>query len=112
MERDIVERNIEVYVAKLGNPAIGTTLHCSVPRSRIVTDPCATYLFPDSVVSRLTTLIESKAKSNIAVELRDSLEQLCSGPNYPVFLAKLWPVFKKILSGEPVFVSMSWEQVR
>jgi transformation/transcription domain-associated protein len=28
-----------------------------------------------------------------------------------VFLAKLWPVFKKVLKGEPVFTSMSWEQV-
>lgn len=53
--------------------------------------------------------IETKVKANIAVELRDSLEQLCS--NYPAFLAKLWPVFKQILTGDPVFTSASWEQV-
>ncbi|KAK2732878.1 hypothetical protein FQN55_003885 [Onygenales sp. PD_40] len=54
--------------------------------------------------------IENRVKTNVAVELRDSLEQLCSGASYSVFLAKLWPVFKKILKGDPVFVSMSWEQ--
>ncbi|KLJ09499.1 transformation/transcription domain-associated protein [Blastomyces silverae] len=54
--------------------------------------------------------IETKTRTNIAIELRDSLEQLCSGPSYPIFLAKLWPVFKKILKGEPVFVSLSYEQ--
>lgn len=55
--------------------------------------------------------LESRFKTNVAVELRDSLEQICSPPTYATFLAKLWPVFKKILKGEPVFVSMSWEQV-
>ncbi|PGH01393.1 hypothetical protein AJ79_07934 [Helicocarpus griseus UAMH5409] len=53
---------------------------------------------------------KTKFKTNVAIELRDSLEQLCSGPSYSVFLAKLWPVFKKILKGDPVFVSMSYEQ--
>ncbi|EER27620.1 Phosphatidylinositol 3- and 4-kinase family protein [Coccidioides posadasii C735 delta SOWgp] len=70
-----MERNIDIYAAKLADPAI-----------------------------------ESKFKTNVAVELRDSLEQLCSPPSYAIFLTKLWPVFKKILKGEPVFVSMSWEQ--
>ena len=54
--------------------------------------------------------IETKTKANISVELRDSLEQLCS--NYPAFLEKLWPVFKQILTGEPVFTSASFEQVK
>ncbi|WEW56189.1 transcription-associated protein 1 [Emydomyces testavorans] len=75
MEREIVERNIDIYATKLGDSAI-----------------------------------ESKFKTNVAVELRDSIEQLCSPPTYAIFLTKLWPIFKKILKGEPVFVSMSWEQ--
>ncbi|KAI1932935.1 transcription-associated protein 1 [Ophidiomyces ophidiicola] len=75
MEREIVERNIDIYAAKLGDANI-----------------------------------ESKFKTNVAVELRDSLEQLCSPPTYTMFLTKLWPVFKRILKGDPVFVSMSWEQ--
>lgn len=53
-----------------------------------------------------------KLRANVATELRDSIEPLCSGANYPVFLAKLWPVFKTILKGDPVFFSMSYEQVR
>ncbi|EEH23239.2 hypothetical protein PABG_05450 [Paracoccidioides brasiliensis Pb03] len=65
----------------------------------------------DVYATKLADLgIEPKVRSNIAIELRDSLEQLCSGPNYPVFLSKLWPVFKKILKGEPVFVSLSFDQ--
>ncbi|OAX84193.1 hypothetical protein ACJ72_01444 [Emergomyces africanus] len=65
----------------------------------------------DVYATKLADLtIETKTRTNIAVELRDSLEQLCSGPSYPIFLAKLWPVFKKILKGDPVFVSLSYEQ--
>ncbi|PGH00581.1 hypothetical protein AJ80_09152 [Polytolypa hystricis UAMH7299] len=75
MERDIMERNIDVYAGKLVDPGLDT-----------------------------------KVKTNISVELRDSLEQLCSGSSYAVFLAKLWPVFRKILQGDPVFISNSWEQ--
>ncbi|KAN0080763.1 hypothetical protein V8E54_003967 [Elaphomyces granulatus] len=54
--------------------------------------------------------IELKHRFNVAVELRDNIEPLCSGSNYPTFLAKLWPVFKAILKGEPVFTNMSFEQ--
>lgn len=50
-------------------------------------------------------------KTNVAVELRDSIEGLCAGSNYPLFLSRLWPVFKKILKTDPVFISLSWEQV-
>lgn len=53
-----------------------------------------------------------KVRANVATELRDSIEPLCSGASYPIFLAKLWPVFKNILKGDPVFFSMSYEQVR
>ncbi|KAJ5831817.1 Histone acetylase complex subunit [Penicillium riverlandense] len=54
--------------------------------------------------------LEVKVRANVATELRDSIEPLCSGANYPVFLAKLWPVFKAILKGDPVFLSLSYEQ--
>ncbi|KAJ5089065.1 hypothetical protein N7532_007749 [Penicillium argentinense] len=54
--------------------------------------------------------LDVKVRANVATELRDSIEPLCAGANYPVFLAKLWPVFKSILKGDPVFFSMSHEQ--
>lgn len=57
------------------------------------------------------TAIDAKTKANIATELRDSIEGLCSGSNYAKFLAKLWPVFKKILQGEPVFNNESPDHV-
>lgn len=53
-----------------------------------------------------------KVRANVATELRDNIEALCSGANYPIFLSKLWPVFKTILGGDPVFLSMSYEQVK
>lgn len=73
---------------------------------------CYIMLWDGLLTDWLSAGIETRVKTNAAVELRDSLEQLCAGQNYPVFLSKLWPVFKKILKGEPVFISMSWEQVR
>lgn len=57
-------------------------------------------------------IVETHKKANVAVELRDSIENYCSGANYPIFLAKIWPVFKKILTGDPVFTNLSYEQVR
>ncbi|XRM37421.1 transcription-associated protein 1 [Aspergillus tubingensis] len=54
--------------------------------------------------------IDIKLRANVAVELRDSIEPLCSGASYPIFLSKLWPVFKHILKGEPVFTNMSFDQ--
>ncbi|KAJ5702643.1 hypothetical protein N7488_010191 [Penicillium malachiteum] len=54
--------------------------------------------------------LDVKVRANVATELRDSIEPLCSGANYPIFLSKLWPVFKTILGGDPVFFSMSYEQ--
>jgi transformation/transcription domain-associated protein len=52
-----------------------------------------------------------KIRANVAVELRDNIEPLCSGASYPIFLSKIWPVFKSILTGEPVFTNLSLEQV-
>ncbi|KAL2849375.1 hypothetical protein BJX68DRAFT_267227 [Aspergillus pseudodeflectus] len=54
--------------------------------------------------------LDIKIRANVAVELRDNIEPLCSGASYPIFLSKLWPVFKKILQGEPVFTNLSLEQ--
>ena len=64
-------------------------------------------------VQKLTKeLLDPKAKLTPAMELRDNVEFLCSGPLYPIFLKKLLPIFIKILEGPPVFVSTSWVQVR
>ncbi|KKK18394.1 hypothetical protein P175DRAFT_0247193 [Aspergillus ochraceoroseus IBT 24754] len=54
--------------------------------------------------------IDIKLRANVAVELRDNIEPLCSGASYPIFLSKLWPVFKNILRGEPVFTNLALEQ--
>ncbi|RAH67424.1 histone acetyltransferase TRA1 [Aspergillus aculeatinus CBS 121060] len=70
-----MERNIDIYAAKLGDEKL-----------------------------------DIKLRANVAVELRDSIEPLCSGASYPIFLSKLWPVFKNILKGEPVFTNLSFEQ--
>jgi hypothetical protein len=69
----------------------------------MLSDFCANYL---------VIPIDVKVRANVATELRDSIEPLCSGASYPIFLAKLWPVFKNILKGDPVFFSMSYDQVR
>ncbi|EXJ60873.1 transformation/transcription domain-associated protein [Cladophialophora yegresii CBS 114405] len=62
----------------------------------------------DLYASRLNT----KTKSNIATDLRDSLESLCSPPPvYTKFLTKFWPVFKKILEGKPDFHPTSFEHI-
>ncbi|EHY54471.1 transcription-associated protein 1 [Exophiala dermatitidis] len=56
--------------------------------------------------------IDTRTKSNIATELRDSTENLCSvSATYTKFLTKLWPVFKKILEGKPDFNPASFEHV-
>ncbi|KAI9370618.1 transcription-associated protein [Aspergillus egyptiacus] len=54
--------------------------------------------------------LDVKIRANVAVELRDNIEPLCSGASYPIFLSKLWPVFKNILRGEPVFTNLSLDQ--
>ncbi|XHF99356.1 hypothetical protein AWENTII_002862 [Aspergillus wentii] len=54
--------------------------------------------------------LDIKVRANVAVELRDNIEPLCSGASYPIFLSKLWPVFKNILKGDPVFTNLSFEQ--
>lgn len=55
---------------------------------------------------------EARIKQNIATELRDSIETLCAPALYSKFLSKLWPVFKKILEGEPEFRAAHPEHVR
>lgn len=53
-----------------------------------------------------------KQKAVVAGELRDSVETLCSpASTFNKFLAKLWPVFKKILEGKPDFTPNAAEQV-
>ncbi|KAL4999408.1 hypothetical protein BDV10DRAFT_193620 [Aspergillus recurvatus] len=54
--------------------------------------------------------LDMKLRANVAVELRDNIEPLCSPATYSIFLSKLWPVFKSILSGEPVFTNASLVQ--
>ncbi|KIX99466.1 uncharacterized protein Z520_05042 [Fonsecaea multimorphosa CBS 102226] len=53
-----------------------------------------------------------RTKSNVATELRDSVESLCTPSSvYTKFLTKLWPVFKKILEGKPDFHPTSFEHI-
>lgn len=60
----------------------------------------------------LTLYLDAKTKANISTEVRDSIESFCASPAvYQKFLAKLWPVFKKILEGEPDFKVSSHEHI-
>lgn len=53
-----------------------------------------------------------RAKSLLAVEIRDNIESYCQGQQqYSAFLNHMVPVFLKILDGAPVFISTSPEQV-
>lgn len=60
----------------------------------------------------LTVIADLKVKLNTAIEIRDNIEQLCTGSSYHTFLEKLVPVFMKLLEGPPVFMSLAWEHVR
>lgn len=60
----------------------------------------------------LTVIADLKVKLNIATEIRDNIDQLCTGSSYHTFLEKLVPVFRKLLEGPPVFMSLAWEHVR
>ncbi|KAL9111516.1 MAG: hypothetical protein Q9227_004003 [Pyrenula ochraceoflavens] len=51
--------------------------------------------------------VDIKTKLVAATEARDSVDTICSGPSYRTFLAKLWPIFRKILQGDPIFVTTS-----
>ncbi|KAF2743549.1 hypothetical protein M011DRAFT_471297 [Sporormia fimetaria CBS 119925] len=51
-----------------------------------------------------------RLKLNVAVEIRDNIESYCQGPQYAAFLSALIPVFLRLLDGQPVFVSTSFEQ--
>jgi hypothetical protein len=83
-----MEKTIDIYKDKLGDPTLGTTLPAFL----------RAFLLADTILS-----LETKIKQNIATELRDSIESLCAPATYQKFLSKLWPVFKKILDGEPEF---------
>ncbi|KAL8839523.1 MAG: hypothetical protein Q9176_004384 [Flavoplaca citrina] len=54
--------------------------------------------------------LDVKQKLSVATDLRDNIDLLCNGPSYAPFLKKLVPVFTKLLEGQPVFTSTSWEQ--
>lgn len=56
-------------------------------------------------------MTDAQTKLSNAIELRDSVDLLCTGPTYAIFLKKLVPVFTKLLEGPPVFMSTSWEHV-
>ena len=56
--------------------------------------------------------VDVKVKVEAATQLRDNLEHYITGNIYPAFLKKLVPIFINCLSGPPVFVSTSAEQVR
>lgn len=99
------EKNIDAFAARLGDSGLGTVSELSL---------CSRYSPWWKKVFLVPLLIPSpdvKQKLNVATELRDNVEQLCSGPTYPLFLKKLIPVFKKLLEGSPVFTSTSWEHV-
>lgn len=56
--------------------------------------------------------VDIRNKANIASDLRDSIENLCSpAATFNKFLAKIWPVFKKILEGRPEFLPTSPEHI-
>ena len=63
-----------------------------------------------SITGSLTCAPDVRTKANVATEVRDSIESLCTpAQNYNKFLTKLWPVFKKILEGKPDFSPNSSE---
>ncbi|KAI5283576.1 hypothetical protein KEM52_003311 [Ascosphaera acerosa] len=41
---------------------------------------------------------ETKQKLALAVELRDTVDRLCTGPSVGVFLARMLPVFKQLMT--------------
>lgn len=59
----------------------------------------------------LTVVADLKVKLNIAIEIRDNIDQLCTASSYNTFLEKLVPVFMKLLEGPPVFMSLALEHV-
>lgn len=98
-----MERNIDIYASKLGDEKLGMCdwiIHKRTER------------LSNIMINRVFPVADVKVRANVATELRDSIEPLCSGASYPIFLSKLWPVFKTILKGDPVFFNMSYEQVR
>jgi transformation/transcription domain-associated protein len=102
-----MERSIDIYTARLSDSNVGKSTPHSVNDSPVIPLQCVS----EDSGEHLLILTDAKTKANIATELRDSIETLCSGPSYPRFLAKLWPVFKRILQGEPVFMASSPDHV-
>lgn len=88
----------DVYAARLGDSSLG--LFAVLVRGWDDWDD----------LTRLT--VDAKLKLQIAGELRDSIDMFTHTPaEYTRFLLKLMPVFTTILSGQPVFISTSPEQV-
>ncbi|KAJ5494893.1 hypothetical protein N7539_000009 [Penicillium diatomitis] len=54
--------------------------------------------------------LEVRLRAASATEIRDGCETACQGAVYPLFLSKIWPIFKSILNGDPVFSSAFSEQ--
>jgi hypothetical protein len=52
-----------------------------------------------------------RSRGTLAIDIRDSIESYCQGPQYATFLNHFVPVFLKILDGSPVFISTSPDQV-
>ena len=55
--------------------------------------------------------IDLKSKGLLLTELRDQIESWCQPPTYANFLEKFVPIFIDILSGSPVFISDSPQQI-
>lgn len=65
-----------------------------------------------AITGLIKAVTDTRTKSNVATEVRDSIESLCTPSSlYTKFLTKLWPVFKKILEGKPDFTSTSFEHI-
>ena len=100
-----MERTIDIYTAKLGDPKLGMAVLS-------LRDQRRSFSFPFLEIMPLTKgFPDTKTKANVATEVRDSIESLCSPATYPKFLSKLWPVFKKVLQGEPEFRATHAEHV-
>ena len=91
----MTDRNIDLFAARLGDAQLGNL-------------PC---FHAQQDCMRRLTWIDVKQKLSVATDLRDNIDLLCNGPSYTPFLKKLVPVFTKLLEGQPVFTSTSWEQV-
>ena len=99
-----MEKNIDAFVARLGDPNLGRKLH-RWPLS------CLRIWQRLSENDLANEPVDPQKKFHLATELRDNIDIFCQGSTYPVFLRKLWPVFQKLLEGPPAFMSASLEHV-